>query len=132
MQPLSAQTTFSQPDPLRKRRARRVLLSHFAAFPSHFRRILSHFRRIFSHFRRISSHFRRIFRIFVSPFSGHYRIYHLPLRAFSREPTVAFFAFSRGWPLPREKNEGQKTKNENPPVFGFSFSRTPHHVPTYT
>jgi hypothetical protein len=106
---------------------------------SHFRRILSHFRRILSHFRRILSHFVAIFRIFISSFAGHYRIYHMPLRAFSREPTVAFFAFFRrtcpafrGMAAAARKNEERKTKNENPPVFGFSFSRTPHRVPQYT
>jgi hypothetical protein len=26
----------------------------------------------------------------------------------------------------------RRAKNENPPVFGFSFSHTPHHVPKYT
>jgi hypothetical protein len=51
------------------------------------------------------------------------------LRAFSREPTVAFFAFFRSRPLPRGKNEERKTKNENPPVFGFSFAYTPNVVP---
>jgi hypothetical protein len=89
---------------------------------SHFRRISSHFRRIFSHFRRILSHFRRIFRIFVSSFVGHYRIYHMPLRAFSREPTVAFFAFSRSRPPPREKNEERKMK-----IPLFLVFRSPAH-----
>jgi hypothetical protein len=60
-----------------------------------FFRISVAFCRISVAFRRISVAFCRIFRIFVSSLAGHYRIYHMPLRAFSREPTVAFFAFSR-------------------------------------
>jgi hypothetical protein len=64
-----------------------------------FCRISVAFFRISVAFCRISVAFFRIsvafFRIFVSSFAGHYRIYHMPLRAFSREPTVAFFAFSR-------------------------------------
>jgi len=122
-----------------------MLPSHFVAF----RRISVAFFRISVAFCRISVAFFCIFRIFVSSFAGLYRIYHMPLRAFSRGPTVAFFAFFRrtcpalrGMPGAARKKRRAKNEKMKIPLFlvfrfwffilGFSFACTPHHVPEYT
>jgi hypothetical protein len=114
-------------------------LSHFVAFPSHFFAFPSHFVAFPSHF---FAFFAFLFHPLPAitayttcpyarfPVNRLSHFSHFPAELVP--PSAELVPPSAGWPLPREKNEERKTKNENPPVFGFSFSRTPHHVPKYT
>jgi hypothetical protein len=106
--------------------------SHFVAFPSHFFAFPSHFVAFFAFlfhpFPAITAYITCSYARFPANRPSHFSHFSAELVP----PSAGLVPPSAGWPLPREKNEGRKTKNENPPVFGFSFACTPHHVPKYT
>ena len=97
----------------------------FCRISSHFRRIFSHFRRILSHFRRIFLHFSHFCFILCRPLP---HISHALTRVFPWTDCRIFRIFPQNLSRPprdarrgAKKTKSEKRKNENPPVFGFSF-----------
>jgi hypothetical protein len=118
-------------------------LSHFVAFPSHFVAFPSHFVAFPSHFFAFPSHFvaflfhplQAITAYITCPYA---RFPVSRLSHFSHFP-AALVPPSAGARRRAEKTKSEKRKMKIPLflvfrfwVFGFSFSRTPHHVPKYT
>jgi len=113
------------------------LISHFR-ISSHFRRILSHFVAFPSHFVAFPSHFVA----FPSHFFAFVAFSFHPLPAitayitcpYARFPVNRLSHFSHFSAAARRR--AKKTKSEKrkmpPPVLGFLFAHTPHHVSKYT